>query len=99
MKIGDYVEVDIGLGLAAIGIIVTEHAVNRGGLYNSVDVMREALSRKQNTSTYKIRFLDESTHTAFPEECRKLTGKEIFQAKLSGDWQKAGLTDRIFDGK
>jgi len=84
VKIGDYVEVDLGMGLGAVGIVVTEHAhpkyANRG-LYNSLGTMRESLDYK----TFRIHFLDGSTHTAFPSECRKLTGKELFKVKLSDD--------------
>ena len=90
MKIGDYVEVDLGMGLGAIGQIITEHAMRESwrdhgfsndGLYNAINVMRTSA----NVKTYKIKFNDGSTHTAYPEECRKLTGKELFKAKLSDD--------------
>ena len=83
LQIGDYVEVDIGMGLGAYGIIVTEHATGfrNDGLYNSLDVMR----RSSGTKTFKIEFFDESTHTAYPEECRKLTDKELFKIKLNND--------------
>ena len=83
LQIGDYVEVDIGMGLGAIGMVVTEHATGyrNDGLYNSIDVMR----RSSGTKTFKIQFFDESTHTAYPEECRKLTDKELFKIKLNND--------------
>ena len=83
LQIGDYVEVDIGMGLGAYGIIVTEHATGfrNDGLYNSLDVMR----RSSGTKTFKIEFFDESTHTAYPEECRKLNDKELFKIKLNND--------------
>ncbi|MGV7235142.1 MAG: hypothetical protein ACQ9ET_02690, partial [Nitrosomonadaceae bacterium] len=77
IQIGDYIECDLGMGLGAIGIVVTEHAF-RGGREN-LHIMRE------NNKTFRIHFLDGSTHTAFPDECRKLTGKELFKAKLSDD--------------
>ena len=83
LQIGDYVEVDIGMGLGAYGIIVTEHATGfrNDGLYNSLDVMR----RSSGTKTFKVEFFDGSTHTAYPEECRKLTDKELFKIKLNND--------------
>ena len=83
LQIGDYVEVDLGMGLGAYGIIVTEHATGfrNDGLYNSLDVMRKSSGSK----TFKIEFFDESTHTAYPEECRKLTDKELFKIKLNND--------------
>ena len=73
IRIGDYVEVDVGLKLSAIGRVITEHALP---LFNN---------EPQYTQTYKIKFLDGSTHTAYSKECRKLTGKELFKAKLSAD--------------
>lgn len=80
--LGDYVEVDIGLGLCAIGKIITEHdtGFRNDGLYNAVDVMRKS----HKTQTYKIKFLDKSTHTAYPEELRLLSEKEQFILKLKG---------------
>ena len=81
IEIGDYVEVDIGMGLGAIGMVVTEQAYRgtfRDGVVNSVSI-------KPNPVTFRIHFLDGSTHTAFPSECRKLKGKELFKAKLSDD--------------
>lgn len=83
LQIGDYVEVDLGMGLGAYGVVVTEHAMGyrNDGLYNSLDVMR----RSSGTRTFKIQFFDESTHTAYPEECRKLTDKELFKIKLNND--------------
>ena len=85
IKIGDYVEVDLGLGLGAIGIVVTEDQYQA-----AIDDMPHP-SRianryfpKSNTC-YRIKFIDESTHTAHSSECRKLTGKELFKAKLSDD--------------
>ena len=90
MEIGDYVEVDLGMGQGAIGQIITEHAMreyhrdhgfSNDGLYNAIDTMRAS----HKTQTYKIKFNDGSTHTAYPQECRKLTGKELFKAKLCND--------------
>lgn len=83
IQIGDHVEVDLGMGIGAIGIVVTEHATGyiNEGLYRSIDLMR----RTNGAQTFKIQFNDGSTHTAYPEECRKLTGKELFKAKLSND--------------
>lgn len=82
MKIGDYVEVDIGQGLCAIGQIVTEHdtGYRNNGLYEAIDTMRKS----HKTQTYKIKFLDGSTHTTYPEELRLLSDKEQFTIKLKG---------------
>lgn len=81
-KIGDFVEVDLGMALAAKGEIITEHdgGFRNRGLYGAIDTMRNS----HKTKTYKIRFLDESTHTAYPEELRLLPEKEQFVLKLKG---------------
>ena len=91
IEIGDYVEVDLGMGLAAIGVVVTEdqykaalreyNVRNRAAWVENCTISGYARSK----TTYKIRFIDGSTHTAIDYECRKLTGKELFKAKLSND--------------
>jgi len=53
-------------------------------LYESLDTMRNS----HKTKTYKIKFLDESTHTAYPEELRLLSKKEQFTLKLKGGQDK-----------
>jgi len=86
-KIGDFVEVDLGMALCAKGEIVAENArqgYRNNGLYQSLDVMRESY----DTNTYKIKFLDGTTHTAYPEEIRLLSEKEQFILKLKGGQDK-----------
>lgn len=81
MKIGDWVEVDIGMGLCAKGQIVTE-----SDYMSALSAQRtQSLSLLQrNNSSYRISFLDGSTHTASEHELRLLSGKEAFLLKLKG---------------
>ncbi len=83
IQIGDYVEVDLGMGLGAIGIVVTEKEFS--GLFGNRVIINNRTHSAIADKTFRIHFLDGSTHTAFPEECRKLSGKELFKAKLSDD--------------
>ena len=83
MKIGDYVEVDIGMGLGAIGQIVTEDQYMGRRRYDNSGITFGRIN--PTDTTYRIIFNDGSTHTALSSECRKLTGKELFKAKLSDD--------------
>jgi hypothetical protein len=82
MKIGDWVEVDIGMGLCAKGQIVTES--------DYMSALREqrtqslSLLQRNGGSSYRIEFLDGSTHTASEHELRVLEGKEAFVLKLKG---------------
>jgi len=91
MEIGDYVEVDIGMGLGAIGQIVTEDqyksALRQDNLCNTTGWTESCTisGYSRGGTTYRIKFIDGSTHTALSSECRKLTGKELFKAKLSDD--------------
>lgn len=95
IEIGDYVEVDIGMGLGAIGIVVTEDQYMSAMREHTMRNIREqnnkygwassAQAYLGNRTSYRIKFIDGSTHTALAEECRKLTDKEIFKAKLSDD--------------
>lgn len=81
IQIGDYVEVDIGMGLGAIGIVVTEDQYK--ALMDTIP--HRSNQRPRLSTSYRIKFMDESTHTALESECRKLTDKELFKAKLSND--------------
>jgi hypothetical protein len=81
IQIGDYVEVDIGMGLGAIGVVVTEDQYK--ALISTTP--HRPNQRPRLSTSYRIRFMDESTHTALASECRKLTDKELFKAKLSND--------------
>ena len=95
IKIGDYVEVDIGMGLAAIGVVVTEdqYQVAMQAQRNPHSPVTTNWSKINGfkhisrgvDSAYRIKFIDESTHTALASECRKLSDKEVFKAKLSDD--------------
>ena len=73
MNIGDYVEVSVNEDLYVIGKIVTEHSLH-------------SFSWSVPKKAYRIHFLDGSTHTALPDDCRKLTEKEVFTTKLKGNW-------------
>lgn len=81
-KLGNYVEVDIGMALRAKGKIVGENAVNR------VDMSDMNHARRSSSNTFKILFLDGSTHTALPSELHLLSEKETFILKLKGDEDK-----------
>ena len=95
MKIGDLVEVDIGMGLSAIGEIVTEDQyqcalMQQRGNHSSVSLNGTKSSgfhhiHRSPKTGYRIRFLDKSTHSALDTECRKLTDKEAFVHKLKDD--------------
>jgi hypothetical protein len=90
-KVGDFVEVDLGLALCAIGEIITENAYRNSKASYCDDYFRERHTRRRDESTpssFKIRFLDKSTHTANPEEMRLLTEKEQFILKLKGGEDK-----------
>ena len=82
MKIGDWVEVDIGMGLCAKGQIVTE-----SDYMSSLRIQRtQSLSLlRRDKQLYRIVFLDGSTHTASGHELRLLEGKEAFVLKLKGN--------------
>jgi len=93
MKIGDYVEVDIGMGLVARGQIVTEdqymgtlHA-QRGRWHKQTLAGTKSSGfhgLTRSDTWYRIEFLDGSTHTALESECRLIEGKEKFVLKLKG---------------
>lgn len=83
IEVGDYVEVDIGMGLGAIGIVVSEK--HYGSLLNSQSVRGLSYMSRNTATSYRIKFLDESLHTALESECRKLSDKELFKVKLSND--------------
>jgi hypothetical protein len=83
MKIGDWVEVDIGMGLGAKGQIVTESDY-MSSLREQRTQSLSLLNRNSNGSSYRISFLDGSTHTASEHELRLLSGKEAFVLKLKG---------------
>lgn len=93
-NIGDYVEVDIGMGLCAIGEIVTEDQYMSALIDQRSSHHQFTLSGQKRSgfhtiprsthSSYRIKFLDETTHTALDTELRKLSEKEIFKYKLQG---------------
>ncbi len=94
MKIGDYVEVDIGMGLLARGQIITdsdyvgELAMQRSRHHqHSLAGTKSSGFHgiKRTITSHRIKFLDGTTHTALAEECRKLEGKEAFILKLKGE--------------
>lgn len=88
-KVGDFVEVDLGLALCAIGEIITENAYSSNNDTYRDSLLVRSLARtagvvQHNPSSFKIKFLDGSTHTANPEEIRLLSEKEQFILKLKG---------------
>ncbi len=94
-KVGDFVEVDLGLALCAIGEIVTENAYRNDNKQSYREhLLVQSLARSGgfdtgfNPKSFKIRFLDNSTHTANPEELRLLGEKEQFILKLKGGEDK-----------
>ena len=91
-KIGDFVEVDIGYGLYAVGQIITEQAFRNDPRAGS-QLLASSLARTTgrelfNPDCYKIKFLDGSTHTALHDECEKLSDKDSFVLKLKGGGDK-----------
>lgn len=92
-KIGDFVEVDIGMALYAKGEIITENAYRNNDDKYRDSLLAWSLARatnvvQHNPSSFKIKFLDGSTHTANPEELRVLPEKEQFVLKLKGGGDK-----------
>ena len=82
-KIGDFVEVDLGLAIFARGEVITENAYRANIAVRTTSIIAEAYP-----TSYKIKFLDDSTHTANPEELRVLPEKEQFVLKLKGGGDK-----------
>ena len=93
VKLGDYVEVDIGMALRAKGKIIGENAIDR------INISDMNYARRSSSHTYQIKFLDGTTHTALPDEVRVLDEKETFIVKLKGDNKMAKIYQAVDNGK
>ena len=100
MNIGDYVEVDIGMGLLAKGQIITDSDYVGALAMQRSQHHQHSLAGtkssgfhgiKRTPTSHRIKFLDGSTHTAMTEECRKIEEKDVFVMKLKGDEEMAKI--------
>jgi len=82
MKIGDYVEVDIGHGLciSAYAQIITEHQNMVGPIRYTVKFKKSGNDPEPTSSYYPSK----ETHQALKEHLRVLTEKEVFELRLKG---------------
>ena len=87
LKNGDFVEVSFGSNHALIGIVVRESTRWNGSRFRSISPeVRQSIIDNPEPQAIVVRFGEYESETVFVEECRVLTPKEVFKAKLSKDW-------------
>ena len=98
LKIGDFVEVSFANNISLIGIVVREDIRwnGRRGNRSISPKIRQAIIDNPDPQTIYVRFGDMQSESVFVEECRVLSPKEIFKAKLSKDWDHLTRYDREY---
>lgn len=88
IKLGDFVSIRFSNGISAIGVVVKDRDKwngRRGNRGISPEV-RQSIIDNPMPNVLRVRLGEWETESVFAEECRKLTRKEVFKAKLSDDW-------------
>ena len=88
IKIGDFVAVQYERGDPIIAVVTKpEAALHKLTGFSITPEVRKRVIADPHPYVVGIRRSDNRTDMVFLEQCRKLTGKEIFKIKLEGDWR------------
>ena len=85
LKIGDFVAIGSTIGLI-VGVKQFYSGRRCGGSINPI--ARRRIELNPDPRIFEVRFAKYKSDQFFEEECSRLTGKEVFKAKLSGDFDE-----------
>jgi hypothetical protein len=85
LKVGDFVAINKTIGLIT-GIKQFYSGRQFGGSIHPT--ARRNIEKNPEPRIFEVRLSKYKSDQFFEEECRKLTGKDVFKAKLSGNFDK-----------
>jgi hypothetical protein len=87
-KIGDFVAVQYEHGDPLVGVVTKgEKAMQHLAGFSVTPEVRKKVIADPMPLIIGVRLGEYKTDAVFAEQCRKLTGKEIFKIKLEGNWR------------